>query len=165
MTSSLQFFLEDSPGTTFLICSLVVLLIFVFTVSTRMARERKSTAFEISRLRHFAEQMAESQIGLAKRLAESQADLSGRLQQSHSSVNDRLDLLHQRLGDGLTKQTEKTGANLKELEKRLVIIDRAQQTITGLSEQMVSLQDILYNKQMRKGRSCDLVQAGPSHPM
>jgi len=82
-------------------------------------------------------------------LANSQAELSGRLQQSQSGVNERLDALAKRLGDGLAQQTEKTGDNLKDLEKRLAVIDAAQRNITDLSQQMVGLQEILSNKQAR----------------
>ena len=57
--------------------------------------------------------------------------------------------LARRLGDGLQHQTEKTGETLKTLHERLAVIDAAQRNITGLSEQMVRLQDILSNKQAR----------------
>lgn len=128
---------------------MAILLCLVVVVAMRARRDRETSARDMMRLTQFAEQMAQAQSDMSQRLAASQADLSGRLQQSQSSVNERLDLLSRRLGDGLTQQTEKTGANLKELEKRLAVIDRAQQTITGLSQQMVSLQDILSNKQSR----------------
>jgi DNA recombination protein RmuC len=99
----------------------------------------------VSRNRADMKRVAETAASLAK----SQAELSGRLQQSQSGVNERLDALAKRLGDGLSQQTEKTGENLKELEKRLAVIDVAQRNITDLSEQMVGLQDILSNKQAR----------------
>ena len=132
-----------------LLAGMAILLCLVVVVAMRARRDREASARDMIRLTQFAEQMAQAQSDMSQRLAASQADLSGRLQQSQSSVNERLDLLSRRLGDGLTQQTEKTGANLKELEKRLAVIDRAQQTITGLSQQMVSLQDILSNKQSR----------------
>tara|TARA_B100000315_G_scaffold260877_1_gene326722 strand:+ start:3399 stop:4490 length:1092 start_codon:yes stop_codon:yes gene_type:complete len=86
---------------------------------------------------------------MSERLGQAQAEISGRLEQSQAAVNDRLEALSKRLGDGLTQQTEKTGATLKQLHERLAVIDTAQQNITGLSEQMVGLQDILSNKQAR----------------
>ncbi len=86
---------------------------------------------------------------MSERLGQAQAEISGRVEQSQAAVNDRLEALSKRLGDGLTQQTEKTGATLKQLHERLAVIDTAQQNITGLSEQMVSLQDILSNKQTR----------------
>lgn len=85
----------------------------------------------------------------AERLAAQQAELTGRLQQTQSGINERLDGLSKRLGDGLAEQTEKTGETLKDLQTRLAVIDRAQQNITDLSQQVVGLQDVLSNKQAR----------------
>jgi len=84
-----------------------------------------------------------------ERIIEAQAELSGQLKQSESSVNERLESLTKRLGDGLSQQTEKTGETLKGLHERLAVMDSAQQKITQLSEQMVSLEGILSNKQAR----------------
>ena len=87
--------------------------------------------------------------GGLERIFHAQSELSGRVQQSESSLNERLDALTKRLGDGLEKQTEKTGETLKGLHERLAVMDSAQKKITQLSEQMVSLEDILSNKQAR----------------
>jgi len=84
-----------------------------------------------------------------EKLSAMQAELSGRLQQTQSGVNERLDALAKRLGEGLAEQTEKTGDTLKTLHERLAVIDDAQKNITGLSQQMMGLQDILSNKQSR----------------
>ncbi len=84
-----------------------------------------------------------------ERILQNQAELSGRMQQSDTSLNERLEALSKRLGDGLTQQTEKTGDKLTDLQKRLAVMDTAQQKITQLSEQMVSLEGILSNKQAR----------------
>jgi DNA recombination protein RmuC len=74
-----------------------------------------------------------------------QAETKVRMEQNQTAIDN----LSKRLGDGLTQQTEKTGATLKQLHERLAVIDTAQKNITGLSEQMVGLQDILSNKQAR----------------
>ncbi len=66
-----------------------------------------------------------------------------------TNLNQRLDALSRRLDDGLSNHTEKTGETLKGLHERLAVIDTAQKIITDLSQQMVSLQDILSNKQAR----------------
>ena len=145
----MQSFLQGPDGIGVLLFGIAVLLAIVIGLNLRFQRDRNTTALKMQRLIQVAEKMAQTQTDLSQHFASSQADLSGRLQQSQSNVNERLDLLSRRLGDGLAQQTEKTGHNLKELEKRLAVIDRAQQTITGLSQQMVSLQDILSNKQSR----------------
>lgn len=88
-------------------------------------------------------------VDLNAKLTAMQADIGGRLQQSQFGVNERLDGLSKRLGDSLAEQTEKTGETLKDLQTRLAVIDRAQQKISDLSQQVVGLQDILSNKQAR----------------
>ncbi|MFQ5765361.1 MAG: DNA recombination protein RmuC [Rhodospirillales bacterium] len=82
-------------------------------------------------------------------ILETAQKLSGQMQQSEASLNQRLEALTKRLGDGLSEHGEKTGETLKVLHERLAVIDSAQKNITDLSRQMVSLQDILSNKQAR----------------
>lgn len=88
------------------------------------------------------------------------AELKGRLQtlaevtvtrQSEVSRNlhDRLDNISQNLGQNLTQNREKTSESLSQLQERLSIIDTAQKNLTELSSQVVTLQDILANKQSR----------------
>lgn len=84
-----------------------------------------------------------------ERLASGQAELAGQLKMAQSGLSERLDALTRRLSDGLMQQTQKTGETLTELQKRLAVIDEAQKNITDLSKQMVGLQDILSNKQLR----------------
>lgn len=85
----------------------------------------------------------------AERLAAGQAALAGELRMAQSVTNERLDGLAKRLGESLTHQTEKTGETLKVLHERLAVIDAAQHRIVDLSKQVVSLNDVLANKQAR----------------
>jgi len=85
----------------------------------------------------------------AAKLDTNQQILADRLGQTQSHMGERLDALHKRLGDGFQQHTEKTGETLQQLSARLAVIDQAQKNITDLSQQMVSLQDILSNKQAR----------------
>tara|TARA_B100001996_G_scaffold274863_1_gene215596 strand:- start:302 stop:1327 length:1026 start_codon:yes stop_codon:yes gene_type:complete len=78
-----------------------------------------------------------------------QAELKGHVQQSGSNLDARIDGLQKRIGEGLANQTEKTGETLKGLHERLAVIDSAQKNITELGNEMLSLQDILSNKQLR----------------
>jgi len=107
----------------------------------RIELSNKLTELAENSARHVQEQL-QAQIT-------AQAEIKGRMEQSHTTVNERFEALSKRLGDGLTQQTEKTGITLKQLHERLAVIDTAQKNITGLSEQMVGLQDILSNKQAR----------------
>jgi DNA recombination protein RmuC len=49
----------------------------------------------------------------------------------------------------LQKAGEKTGETLTQLQERLAVIDSAQKNIAALSEEVVTLQDLLSNKQVR----------------
>ena len=108
---------------------------------------------------------------LTDNLLRAQAELAGRLSllnenntrqqaQQIQSVNEQklslLKIMDERLlevtknvGQGLQQSAEKTGQTLHELHERLVKIDVAQQKISNLSEQVVSLQEVLTNKQAR----------------
>lgn len=97
---------------------------------------------------------------LTENLLTQQAQLEGQLKQMstdgatgrteiNKTLADRLDSVSKRLGDSLTLSTEKTGKSLSELQARLAIIDKAQDNLTDLSNQVVGLQDILANKQAR----------------
>lgn len=66
-----------------------------------------------------------------------------------NQVQERLDAVSQRLGQGMVESSEKTAKSLGELQQRLHTIDKAQENITKLSNDVVGLQDILANKQAR----------------
>lgn len=65
------------------------------------------------------------------------------------ALSDRIDALNQRLGDSLKENTDKTAQTLGSIGERLNVIDAAQKNISALSSQVVSLQEILSNKQSR----------------
>lgn len=65
------------------------------------------------------------------------------------NLDERLDKVSHRLGAGLTDNADRTGKSLQHLYERLAVIDTAQQKITALSDEMLSLKDILSNKQAR----------------
>lgn len=66
-----------------------------------------------------------------------------------STLDERLDQVSERLGLNLIDQAERTGQSLKALHERLAVIDAAQKNIAALSGEMLSLKDILSNKQAR----------------
>lgn len=108
---------------------------------------------------------------LAETLFRGQAELAGRLSQlTESSLNQQskiaqaideqrlsvLKMMDEKLlqvtksvGEGLQKSTTQTTETLHDLRERLAKIDVAQQKISSLSEQVVSLQEVLSNKQAR----------------
>jgi DNA recombination protein RmuC len=77
---------------------------------------------------------------------ESQVKSQSELQRA---VAERLEALDKRLGDNLKDNAAKTAETLGGLQTRLVVIDEAQKNLADLSGQVVSLQQILANKQSR----------------
>jgi DNA recombination protein RmuC len=126
-------------------------LAFLLVVSTAMLvwrghRQRRAESLEAMQraseleyrlaemtghLRSFADQAASGQQHLAR------------------TLDERLDQVSHRLGRGLNEQAERTHQSLKHLYERLAVIDTAQANLTQLSSEMVSLKDILANKQAR----------------
>jgi DNA recombination protein RmuC len=65
------------------------------------------------------------------------------------AVNERLDRMTHRVGSDLNETSRKTHESIAKLNERLAVIDTAQKNLTDLSTNMVSLQEILGNKQAR----------------
>jgi DNA recombination protein RmuC len=108
-------------------------------------------------------------------LAQSSAELSGRIggmsdwlgsRQTDLArvVSERLDSVGARLGAGLENQAQTTGENLNKLNERLAVIDAAQSRLSEMTREVVSLKDILSNKQSRgafgQGRMEAIVRDG-----
>lgn len=109
---------------------------------------------------HLADVLFKNQSELAGRLSQ-MAEYSKQQQDTISAaINDQrlsiLKIMDERLlqvtknvSEGLQQNTTKTNETLTDLRERLAKIDVAQQKISALSEQVVSLQEVLSNKQAR----------------
>jgi DNA recombination protein RmuC len=89
-------------------------------------------------------------------LAATQSEISGRFAQAIAGqtelqrmLSERIEALDRRLGEGLKESTAKTSETLTGIQTRLTVIDEAQKNIAALSGQVVSLQEILSDKQTR----------------
>jgi DNA recombination protein RmuC len=86
------------------------------------------------------------------------------LAQSGAELNGRLSGMAEWLGAGIEKQAQRTGENLGKLNERLAVIDAAQAKLTEMTREVVSLKDILANKQARgafgQGRMEAIVRDG-----
>jgi DNA recombination protein RmuC len=87
---------------------------------------------------------------------EAQGKITGQFQQTiatqaelQRTLAERIDALNKRLGESLQDSAEKTSKTLGSIGERLTVIDEAQKNISALSGQVVSLKDILSNKQAR----------------
>lgn len=109
------------------------------------------------RMAQISDASATAQATLAKALNERLDALGANMQTSQTTaqatltqaLNERMDAMGKRVGDSLIETTEKTTQTMTDLQKRLAVIDEAQRNLTDLSSQVVSLQDILSNKQAR----------------
>lgn len=89
-------------------------------------------------------------------LATAQNEIAGRFAQALAGQTElqnmlatRMDAFDLRLGTSLKETAEKTAETLGGIQTRLTVIDQAQKNIADLSGQVVSLQEILANKQAR----------------
>ncbi len=89
-----------------------------------------------------------------------QGEITGHVQ----SLTQRLDNFGHKVGQSVADTGKSTNESLAKLGERLAVIDKAQQTITALSGQVVELQHILANKQTRgafgQGRMEAIVRDG-----
>jgi DNA recombination protein RmuC len=119
---------------------------------------------DVAAMGEIAQRLADAQAALAGRLAQMadsqqaaqtllQSHLAERLQAQERAVtrmlDERLADMTRRVGENLQRTTEKTAETMSQLHERLAVIDAAQKNLTDLSAEVVSLQDILSNKQAR----------------
>ncbi len=100
-----------------------------------------------------AEQLRGDLVRLSESFAASQRDMEERLKAEQRALGEKLHereaALNKTLAEGLQDSTKKTLETMGKVEARLAVIDKAQSNIAELSSQVVSLQDILSNKQAR----------------
>ena len=123
-----------------------VLLVLAVILSWRAQRLRGGEAREAMRRASELEYRLAEMAGSLRQFADQSQGAQAHLTRT---LDERLDLVSQRIGLGLTDQTERTSQSLKHLYERLAVIDSAQKNLTALSSEMVSLKDILANKQTR----------------
>ena len=92
------------------------------------------------------------------------SELSGRLSTLGEWLGGRQTDLARLIAERLDSQGRATGETLGRLNERLAVIDAAQARLSGMAEQMVSLKEILTNKQTRgafgQGRMETIVKDG-----
>jgi DNA recombination protein RmuC len=139
----------------------LILLIAAVVLAWRAQRVRREDALAALRRAGEIELRVAELSGHLRSFADQAA--SGQAQLSRT-LDERLDHVSLRLGRGLTDQAERTHASLRQLHERLAVIDAAQANLTQLSTEMVSLKDILSNKQARgafgQGRMEAIVRDG-----
>jgi DNA recombination protein RmuC len=117
------------------VIALMALAITLMVHMSRRRREVQAQATELAELKGRLQTFAE--ISVAR-----QGDIA-------RAVNERLDRMTHRVGSDLNETARKTSDSIAKLNERLAVIDTAQKNLTDLSTNMVSLQEILANKQAR----------------
>ena len=142
-----------SPLLLFLILTLTILVVAALYLSLR-AKEKSITSYDpiIDNLNLFGEKI--------QKLSEGQERLTGGLQTVSEAqakaqlslinmMEERLSKVQLQMNENLSHSSRRTAQSLGDLQQRLATIDKAQEKITKLSGDVLSLQDILSNKQTR----------------
>ena len=134
-----------------LLVGLAIVLIVVNGLSGRRARQRDA-AEAAARQADLQERLAE--------LARAHAEVTGRLRSMGEILGSRqadlarfvaeqLESVGARVGRSLEDQSRNASESLGKLNERLAVIDAAQARLTGLTEEVIGLKEILANKQAR----------------
>jgi len=99
--------------------------------------------------RSTGENLASMQQKLADTMAAQQLQMQENMANMQLRTNHALTDLQEKLNTSLTGNAKQTATSLTQLQERLAMIDKAQENITKLSGDVLSLQDILSNKQTR----------------
>lgn len=154
----IAFILLDRPVTwaeaafCFAGLSLVLLMLVVISI-WRGARSREiEAAMASERTREMDDKVAEMnrlQAEMTGRMQSMAEILSTRQGDLARLVADRMDGLSHKVGQGLEQNVRQTTESLGKLQERLAVIDSAQKNLTDLTSEVVTLKDVLSNKQAR----------------
>jgi DNA recombination protein RmuC len=148
-----------------LLASLTLLtLIALWRAGAGRRREREAAEERQHAIEERFAALAQSSAELGGRVGAMAEQLGSRQTDLARVVADRLDSVGARLGAGLESQAQTTGESLGRLNERLAVIDAAQSRLTEMTREVVSLKDILANKQSRgafgQGRMEAIVRDG-----
>lgn len=147
----LQINLSDPVVLAVLACAGLVLLMLFLTMRAagRSAKLMHPMASQMMQLGQRVQSLSDGQERLAGGLhhvSEAQAQSQTAMLQL---MEQRLSEVQERMNVNLHGSARRTAQSLGELQQRLTAIDKAQENITKLSGDVLSLQDILSNKQTR----------------
>ena len=132
-----------------LIACLFIMIFMAIRASGRSARAAEPLAQHIGALGESVNNLDRGQLELSGRLqavTENQVMTQAKMLQT---MEQRLEEVQKSMGESLHGTATRTARSLGELQTRLETIDKAQTKIEKLSGDVLSLQDILSNKQTR----------------
>ncbi len=127
----------------------VILLIMAVRASGRSARLAEPLAMQMGQLGQRVQALSDGQQQLAGGLTHVAEAQSASQTNMLQLMEKRLAQVQQQMTENLHGAARNTAQSLGELQQRLKTIDKAQENITKLSGDVLSLQDILSNKQTR----------------
>ncbi len=142
-------FVIASLAGIFVLLLVVVLLIISVRRSGQSARLMSPMAQQMGALGQRVQMLSDGQnqlIGGLNHVSEAQATSQTKMLQL---MEQRLSDVTKSMGDSLEGSSRRTAQSLGDLQQRLATIDKAQENIEKLSGDVLSLQDILSNKQTR----------------
>jgi DNA recombination protein RmuC len=154
----IAFILLDRPVSwaeaAFGFAALSLLMLTAVVISSWRGSSRRAieAAMAAERAREMDDKVAEmnrAQAELAGRLQSMAEILSTRQGDLARLVAERMDGLRQQVGSGLEQNVRQTSESLGKLQERLAVIDSAQKNLTDLTSEVVTLKDVLSNKQAR----------------
>ena len=128
---------------------LIILLLLMVRAATKSAKVIAPLAHHMSDLGQRVQALGDGQERLAGGLhhvSETQAQAQANMLKL---MEQRLAQVQQQMNENLHGTARRTAQSLGDLQQRLATIDKAQENITKLSGDVLSLQDILSNKQTR----------------
>ena len=150
---------------------IMILLVMALRAAARSARAAAPLAQQLGHLGQHVQGLAQGQEGLRasvqmvsdtatngqahlaqtveQRLAAVQQQMQDRLAENAMRSQRSLTEMQERMKETLHGSSKQTTTSLTQLQERLAAIDKAQDNITKLSGDVLSLQDILSNKQTR----------------
>jgi DNA recombination protein RmuC len=137
--------------------AVLALLIAIAVLAARGSRRRLEDTIRQETMRQRQDEAMEGRIA---DLARIQAETAGRLQALGEGlggrqaelarvVAERLDAVSTRIGHSMDETTRQTVQRLQSLNERIAVLDHAQKNLSELSGQVISLRDVLGNKQAR----------------
>jgi DNA recombination protein RmuC len=143
---------------------LLVLLVLSLRASGRVAQAMVPLSQQITQLgqsvqqlrgglQHVSDTQATAQVQMVQtveaRLTDVQQHMNDRLADNALRQAQAMAEMQERMHESLNGSSKRTVTSLTQLQERLAVIDKAQDNITKLSGDVLSLQDILSNKQTR----------------
>src|SRR5271169_3624925 len=126
-----------------------IALVLLLALAVGLWRSGKTRALEADEQTMRADELETRMSELTGRIQSFAELLGGRQAELARTVTERLDSVTHRLGEGMTNAARATTESLGQLHERLAVVDAAQSRLAELSSHLVTLKDVLANKQSR----------------